>query len=46
MPIIKGLEWTFNTVYKQYDKWRPTYVEELYKDIFAYKKNKRVKQSC
>ncbi|QUI20876.1 class I SAM-dependent methyltransferase [Vallitalea pronyensis] len=37
MPIIKGLEWTFNTVYKEYDKWRPTYVKELYKDIFAYK---------
>ncbi|WP_432667475.1 class I SAM-dependent methyltransferase [Wukongibacter baidiensis] len=38
MPIIKGLEWTFNTVYKEYDKWRPTYVKELYEDIFAYKK--------
>ncbi|GMQ57211.1 hypothetical protein AN1V17_16060 [Vallitalea sediminicola] len=37
MAIIKGLEWTFNTVYKEYDKWRPTYVGELYKDIFAYK---------
>ncbi|QUH28713.1 class I SAM-dependent methyltransferase [Vallitalea guaymasensis] len=37
MPIIKGLEWTFNTVYKEYDKWRPTYVDELYDDIFAYK---------
>ena len=37
MPIIKGLEWTFNTVYKEYDKWRPTYVKQLYKDIFSYK---------
>lgn len=37
MPIIKGLEWTFNTVYEKYDKWRPTYVQDLYKDIFTYK---------
>ncbi|WDV48089.1 class I SAM-dependent methyltransferase [Clostridiaceae bacterium M8S5] len=37
MPVIKGLEWTFNTVYKKYDKWRPTYVEKLYEDLFAYK---------
>lgn len=37
MAIIKGLEWTFNTVYKEYDRWRPTYVGELYEDIFAYK---------
>lgn len=32
-----GLEWTFNTVAEDYDKWRPTYVPELYKDIFTYK---------
>lgn len=37
MPIVKGLEWTFNTVYEEYEKWRPTYVEELYHDIFAYR---------
>lgn len=37
MPIIKGLEWTFNTVYEQYEKWRPTYVEALYDDIHRYK---------
>lgn len=36
MAIIKGLETTFNSVYFEYDKWRPTYVSELYKDIFAY----------
>lgn len=34
---IKGLEWTFDTVAEEYDKWRPVYVEELYKDIFRYK---------
>ncbi|WMJ87427.1 class I SAM-dependent methyltransferase [Anaerocolumna sp. MB42-C2] len=34
MPIIKGLETTFNTVYSEYDKWRPTYPKELYEDIF------------
>ncbi|BBB90209.1 MAG TPA: hypothetical protein PKA28_06400 [Methylomusa anaerophila] len=37
MPIIKGLETTFNAVYSEYDKWRQTYVTELYEDIFAYK---------
>ena len=37
MPIIKGLETTFNTVYLEYDKWRPTYPQELYNDIFAVK---------
>ena len=37
MPIIKGLETTFNTVYSEYDRWRPTYVKELYEDIFAAK---------
>lgn len=34
MSITKGLETTFNSVYTQYDKWRPTYVKELYDDIF------------
>lgn len=37
MPIIKGLETTFNTVCSEYDRWRPAYVEELYYDIFAAK---------
>lgn len=37
MAIIKGLETTFNSVYFEYDKWRPIYVTELYKDIFAFK---------
>lgn len=38
MPaIIKGLEKTFNEVFSEYDKWRPTYVKELYEDIFAAK---------
>ncbi len=35
MAVIKGLETTFNHVYAEYDKWRPTYVAELYKDIFT-----------
>lgn len=35
MPI-KGLGWTFDTVAESYDKYRPTYVAELYQDIFAY----------
>ena len=34
MPIIKGLEWTFNTEAEKYEKMRPEYVPELYKDIF------------
>lgn len=38
MPVIKGLEWTFNTVAAEYDKWSPTYVPELYEDIFTFKK--------
>ncbi|MDE6635177.1 MAG: class I SAM-dependent methyltransferase, partial [Lachnospiraceae bacterium] len=37
MPIIKGLEWTFDTVAGQYEKLRPEYVPELYEDIFKYK---------
>lgn len=36
MPIIKGLEWTFDTAAQQYEKMRPEYVQELYQDIFAY----------
>lgn len=38
MPIIKGLEWTFDTVATQYEKLRPEYVAELYEDIFSYKR--------
>lgn len=36
MPIIKGLEWTFDTVSSTYAKMRPGYVEELYRKIFDY----------
>lgn len=36
MPIIKGLEWTFNTEAEKYEKMRPGYVSELYEDIFEY----------
>lgn len=32
-----GFEWTFNTIAEEYNKWRPTYVPELYNDIFSYK---------
>ena len=37
MPIIKGLEWTFDTVAQQYEKLRPGYVSALYEDLFRYK---------
>lgn len=37
MPITKGLETTFNTVYLEYDKWRPNYIKNLYDDIFKAK---------
>ncbi|WP_291582439.1 class I SAM-dependent methyltransferase [Clostridium sp. UBA6640] len=37
MSIITGLETTFNSVYTEYDKWRPHYVKELYDDIFDAK---------
>lgn len=33
MSKIKGLETTFNSAYIKYDRWRPTYVKELYDDI-------------
>lgn len=36
MPEIKGLEWTFDTVASTYDKFRPSYPDELYKMIFNY----------
>ena len=37
MADSTGLETTFNKVFSEYDRWRPTYVAELYEDIFAYK---------
>ena len=33
MAVIKGLEWTFDTAAEVYEKMRPGYVEELYRDI-------------
>ena len=36
MPVLKGLEWTFDTVASTYEKFRPGYVEELYHRIFDY----------
>ena len=36
MPIIKGLEWTFDTVASTYEKLRPGYVDALYQAIFNY----------
>jgi len=36
MPIMKGLEWTFDTVASTYEKFRPGYAAELYKAIFDY----------
>ena len=36
MPIIQGLEWTFDTVASAYEKFRPGYTDELYKMIFDY----------
>lgn len=36
MPVISGLEWTFNTAAKLYERMRPGYLPELYADIFSY----------
>lgn len=36
MAVIKGLEWTFDTVASTYEKFRPGYVAELYQAIFDY----------
>ena len=36
MAVIKGLEWTFDTVASTYEKFRPGYTEELYRMIFDY----------
>lgn len=36
MPMLKGLEWTFDTVASAYEKLRPGYVKELYQALFDY----------
>jgi 16S rRNA A1518/A1519 N6-dimethyltransferase RsmA/KsgA/DIM1 with predicted DNA glycosylase/AP lyase activity len=36
MPIVKGLEWTFNTEAQKYEKCVQSKVPELYEDIFSY----------
>lgn len=36
MPIIKGLEWTFDTQAELYEKMRPGYPDALYQKIFGY----------
>lgn len=36
MPVIKGLEWTFDTNAKTYEKMRPGYPDGLYREIFEY----------
>lgn len=36
MAVMKGLEWTFDTVASTYEKFRPGYVQELYQEIFDY----------
>jgi SAM-dependent methyltransferase len=37
MPSILGNETKFNEIPADYDKWRPTYVPELYQDILDFK---------
>ena len=37
MAVFRGLEGTFDTVASVYEKFRPGYVEELYKEIFRYR---------
>jgi len=36
MPVIKGLEWAFDTVAATYEKLRPGYTDDLYKMLFDY----------
>lgn len=36
MPVTKGLEWTFDTVVDQYEKFRPGYTADLYQTLFEY----------
>lgn len=38
MPVIKGLDWTFNTQAERYQRMRPGYVPELYEEIFRHVK--------
>lgn len=36
MPILKGLEWTFDTIASAYEKRNAGYVDELYGTLFDY----------
>lgn len=36
MPVIKGLEWAFDTVAATYEKLRPGYTDDLYEMLFDY----------
>lgn len=36
MPVLQGLEWTFDTVASTYEKFRPGYPDELYRMILDY----------
>lgn len=36
MPVMKGLEWTFDQVAATYEKLRPGYPNELYQTLFEY----------
>lgn len=36
MTVIKNLGWTFDTAASAYEKFRPSYPDELYKMIFSY----------
>ena len=36
MPETEGLEWTFDTVASAYEKFRPSYPDELYEMILNY----------
>lgn len=36
MMIILDKRLTFNEDVKNYEKWRPTYCDELFKDIIGY----------
>lgn len=36
MPVMKGLEWTFDTVANKYENLRPGYTKDLYNMIFEY----------
>ena len=36
LAVIPGLEGKFNEVPAAYDRWRPGYVQELYRDLWAY----------